>query len=55
MKTENGHEVADGLDRGRVDIVVDVDHRSASNTISMSDAKDNTINNTFCCCRQHYT
>ena len=51
MKTGDGHGVANGLDRGRIDVVVDVDHRSASNTTSMSDAKDNTINNKCCCSR----
>ena len=38
MKTGDGRGVANGLDRGHVDVVVDVDHRSTSNTTSMSDA-----------------
>ena len=47
MQRGEGRGVANGLDRGRVDVVVgvDVDYRSASNTTSMSNARDNTINN----------
>ena len=44
IKTGDGRGVTNGLDRGSVDVVVDVDHRSASNTISMSDAGDNIMN-----------
>ena len=43
MKAGDDHGVDNGLDRGHVDVVVDVDHRSASNTTSMSDARDNAI------------
>ena len=38
MKTGDDHGVANDLDRERVDVVVDVDHRSASNTTHMPDA-----------------
>ena len=55
MKTGDDHGIANGLDRGCVDIVVKIDHRSASNTTSMSDAKDNIINMKYCCCRKHHT
>ena len=49
----DGRGVANGLDKGHVDVVVDVDHRSAS---SMLDAQDNTINNKCCCyCRNKHT
>ena len=44
MKIRDGHGIANGLDGGRVDVVVDVDNRSASNTTSLLDTKDNTKN-----------